>query len=475
MANLTGGTLAPSQGPRQSAAARALGAPKGVTRPAKAGKIPGAGRSAQNAARADAKADYHEAHPSRAIGQRSVPAPTRSPSVFDPLHNTYSEPELERLGVDQAGDQQKMELSQYGRQAKEVLAQEGATQKAFQGYANTTNTLLGQQQQEAQTSAKTFENQQAESALQAGKAIETAGQNAASLTGGYLDPAVKAQLLSESQRAGTAGQAGTSFAANLGQNEMNYMGNLRAVAAQKATEGHAQIAGTYGKQLGTIRGRAAEATAKVVPNSLKFANEIGQKQFTDAVTRQGLGIKQETLGAKVQEGKAKLAVQERGQNLSRQSAAERNQITARGQSFNNWAKREDLAIKKLSAVDKARYDQARIQIDKQTKEGKAPNPAAGRKYLQTLNNALSTVKAELARGQKKGFKGQQLYNIARKQLGEGKYTGKGGIEPGTPMGQNLIDAALNLAVYGRLSTVNQAEAQALGLSPNMKPEWFRSK
>jgi hypothetical protein len=474
----TGGTLAPSQGPRQSAAAVALGAPKGVSRAKAPGKVPGGGRYLNKASgkmeSAQQIKDYRapaNPHPSRAIGAQAVPAarpPSRGQTVFNPAEHQYNEAQLTHLGTVQAQNQQQAELGQYGRQAGEVSGQEQAVQKAYGGIANTTNTLLGTLAGQSAEGAKTAENQAADAALQAGKSVETAGQNAASLTAGYLSPEVKAQLQSESARAGATGQAGTSLAANLGQNENNYMANMRAAAAQKATEGSSQIAGTYGKQLGLIRGKEAEATAKVVPNSLKFANELGQKQFTDIITKGGLNLKQNTLEQKAGETAAKNKVTERGQNL----AVQRNRENATQRETAS----ERSAHQKEAASERSAASKIKAAAEKRTGKG---STAAQDKIFSELGSAASRIAS--FRSGKKPLNDQAIREaISSGQFKEGysvKNSKTGKVEQKVRINhqkaignQVIVQAALEAWNTHTISKQTRNELKAQGYEPGNDAE-----
>jgi hypothetical protein len=374
--------------------------------------------------------------------------------VFDPLHRIYNGRELEHLGSDFAHDQLNAELGQYRNQENQIKGTEQTVSSRYGQAGKITEGALAGLQTGAEAGAKTYENQQAESALKAGQEVNTSGQNAVTRNGGYLDPQVQAALNAEGSRAAGIGGAQNTLASSLGANETNYMTNIRAAAAQRIQEGQRDIGTVYGKQLGTVRGKEAEATAKTVPNALKFGNEIGQKQFQDQMTARGLGIKTEALGVKAAEGQAKNRITERGQNLNRQTNVERNALARQKALFDRRAKKEDIAIKGLSAKDKARYDAARIRID----QGKGANPAAGRKYMSELSRALGYAQALHGSKTKEG----KPYTLAQIRAGVS-----------AKFGADVTTGALNLAYYNRLSKADQAVAIANGMSPEMRPEWFR--
>lgn len=450
------------QGTRLIAAAQALGAPKGVARPQ-----PKAKANLPRPQKTKANLPRPQSHPVKAAPHAQAAKP--STVAFNPLAGTLNTQQLQTLARNTAQSQQKAELAPLQNQAREIQGNEAGVQQRFQQYGQAQDAQLGAIGQSAEASAKTAQNNAAELALKSGQAVEGTGQSQSALTGGYIAPELKAEINAEGARAASTGATGTSLAAQGAQNENNFMANLRATAAAKVTEGAKGISSLYGKQLGENENKQGEAAAKLAPNEAKLLTELGQKQFTDQITAQGLGIKTQTLAQKGQETAAKLKTTERGQNVTRQSAREKAILTARGlnikegqQGFNEWATREKLAVSKLSAADKARYDEAQVRIKSAAASGKAANPKEGRSYESKLSTAESIAKSVLG-NVNQGRGNAQLQQKAREEL-----RAKGA-------SSDVIAAALNLAVYHRLSTADQAAAISYGLTPNIRPEWFKKQ
>lgn len=402
-------------------------------------------------------------HPSRALGATAVKAPSKGQTVFDPSNHSYNEAQLAHLGTIQAQQQEQAELGPLRAQYGQIAGQEGATQKAFGGYADTTNSLLGTLANQTAEGAKTFENQQADAALQAGKTVETAGQNASSLTAGYLTPEVKAQLASESARAGATGQAGTSFAANLGQGQNNYMANMRAAAAMKATEGHGQIASTFGKQLAANQAAQNAAVGKVAPNALKFGNELGQKAFTDRITQAGLGIKSATLQQKGAEGKAKNAVTERGQNLAvvrnrenvsqREAANQRTTATSRENSERSTAAKIKAASeKRTGGLSTAAQNKIFSELGSAASRVQTFRSGKAKLTDQAIREAISSGQSKEGYKNTKGQKAVRINH--QKAIGN----------------QVIINAALEAWNTHTISQQTRTELEAQGYKPGSNAE-----
>jgi hypothetical protein len=374
----------------------------------------------------------------------------------------------------------KAELAPYKARGQEITGTENTVAKRYGAYGEATQSLLGGIQSGAEAGAKTADNAAAETAVKSQGEVNTAGQNATTLTGGQLEPSVKAGTEAGATNIAGLGAAAQANAVSQGQNETNLLASIRAAAAQRVTEGQKGIISDYSKERGKNQAEEGRLLAKQSGDISKLTEADSQKQFEDKTTEAKLrseGVKTES---KIQHEtdenkKINVEIPQREADTRKvdveipQREADTRKVNSEvgKQAFDEWAKREEVAVKNLSAVDKNRYDEAEIKVKQEN-----PSKADAIKYYDTLQNTLSIAKTELAEGKKRGFTGQQLYSIIRKQMAEGKHTGSGKA-PGKPIGQNIIDAALNLAVYGRLSTVDQAEALANGMGPEIKPEWFK--
>jgi hypothetical protein len=264
-------------------------------------------------------APRHGASPSAPRHQPSGPAHA-GPAPQSPLEMNPAQ--LHAYNTAQVKQNTQAELLPFRQKSAELNNQEQTTANRYAGYAQATQSQLGGLQEGQAASAKTATNEAAESALRASKAIETTGQSSAQQNAGYVDPQVKAALSNQQGNVQATGQAREAGAAAMNQNEANFLTNLRAAAAQRATEGMQGIASTYGKQRGEVGGQERQALARMPGQISKLDTEGLQRQFNDRATEQGLGIKIQTLGQKAQETQARLNVTKRGQNLTAQSQAE---------------------------------------------------------------------------------------------------------------------------------------------------------
>lgn len=440
------------QAQRAAAAGKAVGAPKGMQKQGKA-NLP---RPQKTPTKQMPRANPHPNHPGQ--NQHAHAGPPVNPESRSLLE--LNPQQIAQRGTHMAQLQQKAELSPLQNQSKELSGTEAAAQARFKALGEAQSTNLQGISQQAETSAKTSENRAADLALKTGKSIESSGQAEAGQLGGYVSPELKSQMLAAGQRASETTGAGQSLAQQSGQNEVNYMANLRASAAAKVTEGSRQIAAPYGKALAENAGKQRETIAKTAPNAAKYQQELGKEAFNQKATQLGLGIKNSELGLKT----GKLGVEKQNATTKlfdvktkAQSTAAKLGLEGRKLGFNEWSTREKVAISKLSATDQARYHEAQVR----SKE-KPANPKEGRKYMGELAKGLQLVKGVIgSKNEGRGDASSQA--AARKALAE-----KGA-------SSDQIAAILNLAVYHRLSTADQATAISYGLTPNLRPEWFVKK
>lgn len=445
------------QAQRSAAAGKAVGAPKGMQKQAKA-NLP---RPQMAPTKQMPRANPHPNHPGQ--NQHAHAGPPVNPESRSLLE--LNPAQIAQRGTHMAQLQQKAELSPLQGQAKELSGTEAAAQARFKALGEAQSTNLQGISQQAETSAKTSENRAADLALQTAKSIESSGQAEAGQLGGYVSPELKAQMLAAGQRASETTGAGQSLAAQSGQNEANYLQNLRASAAAKVTEGSRQIAAPYGKALAENAGKQRETIAKTAPNAAKYQQELGKEAFNQKATQLGLGIKNSELGLKT--GKLGVEKQNASTNAFKartgaQTAAAKLGLEGRKLGFNEWATKEKVAISKLSAADKAIYDRAQIKVKENAAQGKTASPKEGRKYMDRINGSVAVIRAALG-GTNQGRGTHTSQEEIRAKLRE-----KG-------ISDDVISAALNLAVYNRLSTADQAAAIANGLTPNLRPQWFRKK
>lgn len=443
---------------RQAGAAQALGAPRvtgqrsqGVGKPPGAAKAKASGPPRGGQKQGGGQKAQH--------GQQPHPEPT----VFNPaVHGAYSGRELSHIATSEESNYLRPQREALQAQGKEIQGTEQTVANRYGNVAKQGEATVAGLQGNAEASAKTYENQVAQNALKATQGVETAGQDALTRNAGYLDPQVKAAMEAGQARVGATGAAQNSLATNLGQNEVNFMGNLRAVAAQRATEGQANIASTYGKQQAGVQTKEHELATKLPELARTRAGQLGEKQFAE----QGVKAKLASEGIKLRQGQEKIGQGNRKLGLEGakvKQTGEKLGLEGRRVAADEWYKHEDARIKGLSAEDKAKYDEGKAKYEryKETHGGKAPNPKEGRKYMAQITTAQTVAeKAGVHRGLKAG-EVNAAYKAAREALA------KAGAS------NDVTNAAIEIAVQGRLSKGNQSIAQSYGLEPSMRAEWFR--
>lgn len=448
---------------RMSGAAQALGAPKvsSVKAQAKtggkpAGKPPGTGGKGKPAP--GLPPPVHPGFQPKPPGAHQAAArpPARAPAPVSPLEMNPAQ--MQSYYTKQVGANTQAELAPYRQRQGEIGNVEKTVAGRYGAAAGITEgTLAGLQTQQAE-GAKTYENNAADAALKVSKGIETAGQNAITRNGGAVDPQVQAALNAETARASSTGAAQTALAGQLGQNEANFMTNVRAAAAQRSLEGQRGIASHYGAERAKVGGEEARVMGRQPGEISKLLGEGLQRQFTDRATEAGLNIKGQTLAQKAQESQAKNAVTERGQNQSNARNAESNRQREAASQRTARTAGERNEISKLSAEDKRRYDEARVRIDEKTKGGKPPSPKEGRTYMAKLSTAESIARSVL---------GNEPRSKTAQARARAELTKKGA-------SGDVAAAAMNLAVYGRLGPADRAAAESYGLTRQMRPQWFRT-
>jgi hypothetical protein len=466
---------------RANAAAAALGAPKVVSQKAQpAGKMPrflnkGTGKmeTAQQmkASRTKALAPSAPQRAPKAPAQVKTPAkPAASAAARAPAAKSWLEMnpgEIQKLASSTVSKDTQAELVPYRQRQGEISGTEGTVAKRYGAYGEATDKLLSGIQETQANSAKTFDNQAADAVTKSQGEVNTTGQNAITNNAGYEDPQLRAQLASEQGAVTNIGAAGQANANALGQNEANTLATIRAAAAQRVAEGQRGIASTFGKQRGETQAKEGELLAKEGGASQKLDTELLQKQFTNQAAEAGLKVKVGTLGVDQENAATKAqAVKASEQNNTTKNsiAAEKLKLQAGKLGFEEWAKREKLPLEKMSIVDKARYEKAEIRVKEQALKGKPPNPKEGRKYMSEIATAATIAKAQ---GVYAGKTGKALAKAKQKAEQAIVKAAKG-----ATVNREIVEAAMNVAYYGRLSTADQAVAMSYGLTQEIRPEWF---
>lgn len=463
---------------RTAAAAQALGAPKGIQAPKITGQKPQPSKPPMRFLnKASGKMETRQQMKAYRAPARQMPQTNNAanhPGAQQPAHAGPANPgalsllemspqQIQQRAQGMAQGTLQAELSPLRAQANELRGTEAAAQARFKALGEAQSQNLQNVSNEAQAQAKTAENRAAELALSSGKSIETAGQAQAGQLAGYISPELRAQQLAAGQRAAETGGATQGLAAQSAQNENNYLNNLRAAAAAKVTEGSRQLAAPYAKALAENQNKQTSAVLKLAPESAKINQQLSKEAFNEKATQLGLGIKNSELGLK----QGKLGVEQQNASTKARDVGAKTKLgqqklglEARKAAFNEWATKEKVAISSLSATDKARYDEAQIRVKEAAAKGKSATPKEGRSYMSKLSTAESIAKSIL------GTLHQGRGNAASQQKAREELRAKGA-------SSDVISAALNLAVYGRLSTADQAAAISYGLTPQMRPQWFR--
>jgi hypothetical protein len=470
---------------RQSAAARNLGAPKGVTKAPAAKTFNTTGGSKPPAVKAAVKVSMPKAAakaPVRATKStvKATPAPRKSGGGESLALSELSPAQTAHRALKQAQASEKAESEPYQKLLSEIHGQEGTAAKQYAGYGQTAQATLGSLGAAQESSAKTFENQAAENALTQGKAIETTGQVQGSMTGGYVAPELRAQLNAEGTQAKEAGATQNSFAQNSAQAGGNLMTGLRAAAVQRNQEGltrgipnaFAKEANSVQEKLGTVVGKVG-ATADKNREALE-KNQYNERATNEKLAHEGVKIGQEGVYKQGVVRNAAASTAEKGSAAAATNAtnvAKVNATKENAEEKNTTALRVAEGKNKAGRANAQEANKDKVRIAEIKEKGAAAGSAAGRKYAAAVNNAYSVVHQEIEAGRKTGAKGQQLYNIAVKQLEEGKHTGSGRA-PGKPLGANLIHAAMSL-IYngGKLTGKTRIEAIENGV-PETSP-WLQ--
>jgi hypothetical protein len=471
MAN-TGGTAAPST-VRVSGAAQALGAPKisqiKAQKTSPAGKVPGVGKKTPNLPRFQGSKNGKNAGRQGKAQAPGAPKPAARPSVFNPLEGTESGAELQKTARSEANEIAKTELTPLKEAATEIGQNQLGVSERYGHMAEATNSLLKSTGEQQEASAKTFENQQADNAIKAGQGVETAGQNARTLTGGALEPGVQAEINAEGQKVAQTGAAQQSFAANLGQSQNAEQSAIRSAAADRALEGQSRIASSYGKALATNEESQGRAVAKVGDDTAKIQNELGQKQFTDYATSQGLGLKTATLAQKGAETAAKDKLTERGQNLKTKETAERTKATERGQTLAQYRNAENNQTRiRGQNITQAHYTET-DQIARQKAQAALKKGGLTTSEENKLGTEIGSAYETIRQLREQKLSPTQIRNV----LSTGNLKANVGGKPSTLKFSRvsnpvLAQAAFELWDYHKVSPHTEATLKSLGLS--IKPQ-----
>jgi hypothetical protein len=358
---------------------------------------------------------------------------------------TANQGDIHNRAVTQTRLERNAALQPYQAQGAQIQANEAGAQQAYaklQGSENEQLAKLGTQQE---ASAKTLQNQMAENALQQGKAIETTGQTQASMTGGYVSPELRSQLLSQSQLAGQTGGAGNQFAQNLAQAGATNLAEMRGTASLKALGGSQNLTNFFQKQQQGVQQNEQGVLAKVAPRALEIEGNLGKEQYTRRATQAALEGKSLAQAQKGKETLARLRTTERGQNITREGHEMTAQTAREGHQQKLW--------EHTHPTGKATGRKGSGKPEK--------SPESATKFMHEVSGAEAAGRQVFAQSGKKS-----LYNRKRQEQVRHYLAGRGA-------SGDVISATLNMLVYGKLGKKDRQTAKAYGVIPEKAPPgWF---
>jgi hypothetical protein len=461
----TGGTLAPpapgkatpQPGGRKTAAAVALGAPKtsSVTR-AKASapaKMPKTAKAPAKLPRAQGAKQ-----PAQAKAPRTVPNYTEG---------VLSGEQIKNIAHNEAQEVLKAELAPLKGEGREISQNEQGASERYQQYSGAANELLSNVAGAQQTSAKTFENQAADNALQAGKAVETAGQTQASMTGGYVSPELKAQLNAEATREAGVGAANNTFAQSSAAAGSNLIQGMRSAAALRSVEGQDKLTGYFQKEASKVGEDENSRVAKVGADQADYEQKIGSENAKQYVDLRALGIKQSELGNKTQLDQSKIgreSVENQASKAKIQSEGVKNQVSLAKLGLEG--EKEQATQKRYEAEDKENEASAKEKLAKTADGGVTTDTEL--KLVGEVSSAYGTVEMLRANAKKAEKEGkppptpQQIRQFIH--IGADVEVGKSKVKVKAVSNPTLVNAAVELYYYHTVSPATAAALKAAGIN-----------
>jgi hypothetical protein len=489
MASVTGGTAVSSI--RMNAAARVLGAPRPTVASQRAQRATGAprlpGRPGTNGQQHGIS--QHQAATPKPIVQHPVKAPhalkpiaphpaatLRSsgvpPAAFNPLQGDLNSKQLAALSSSITRENDEATLKPLAEESKQISGAEGAALTRYGQMGQTGQQIQAGLQQGLEASAKTGENQAADAALSASKAIETSGQSAAAMNGGQVNPAVQAALSSAQNQTAGLGGAAEQYQQAMGVSGQGLMANLRAAAAQRVTEGAGKIAQEYAASQGKIGEKEANTLAKQPAEAKSLAVELGQKQLTDAATLKSLGVKEGTLKVTGEKAATEKAFKE-GETRSKQEEVgvkqaklgierEKNEDSLKKEEIKVRGELEKQGLANAGALAKEQV-KAKYKLEEANKKaGRLTTPEEYK--ANTELSAAYTIVQESRSGKSKASPAEIREALTRGHEVVKNSSGKEVKETGPKVeNQVLITAALELWNYHKVSPVTERQLKNMGI------------
>ena len=421
----------------------------------------------------------HVARTPRQAAQR-VPAPkppkATSTAGYDPLaeylSGKYDSPsQLQALASNITKENDEAVLAPLRQQSKEITGAEGTALTRFGQMGAAGQQVQAGLQQGEEASAKTAENQAAENALSASKAIEGTGQSAADQTAGYVDPQVQAALTSAQTQTAGVGGAAAQFQQAMGVSGANEMSALRAAAAQRVVEGAQRIGEGYAASQAKGANEEDKVLAKRPAETKSLAVELGNKQASEVGVLKEVGVKEGTLSnakEKVavekayKEGETKKGFEEAGTKKAKlgiereKNAAtrEKTQSQLKSDEVKNGNTIRTAEIKAKSALEVANKKDGHLTTSEEDKAvGELSSAYATIQQLRTEKVSNTEIREGLTKG-----------SLPVKS--EGKVTKE---KIPTIKNQVLVQAAMELWDFHKVNSVTERQLTRSGIQ--VPQEW----
>ncbi len=394
-------------------------------------------------------------------GGHHAPAPRPPTASREPDINEMTPAQRHSFATRTVRQNTQTELEPYKQRGAELGNQELNTSRRYGAYGQAADTLIGQQQGSAETSAKSFLNQVADSTLKAEKGVETTGQNTQAGNAGYLDPQVAQALAAQRAVVAGTGAAQRGAAETTGQAETGYMTNLRAAAAQRVAEGQQGISSKYAGLQGQNMQQENRLLGKVPGQIAAKESELA----TTAFNQRAVQAKIELEGGKLKVAQTEAGTKRKGVEGNLKLAGSKLELDREKFGSDNEYKKAKLELDGLNGESLRNYRNARAAYTKwseRNKGAKTATPAEGNKWAGEVGKVQVLAKSLIGKNKRTSKLYHDVQNQVAKEA-EGKY------------GTAEVQAAINLAFYGHLVGRDEEAAFSHGLNPEMRPNWFKGK
>ena len=181
-------------------------------------------------------------------------------------------------------------------------------------------------------SAKTFENQAAEAALQGTRSIETSGQQQEHNAGGPLGAQFNTALQAGKNLLGGIGQAGVQGTVGRQESESGFLANIRANAVARFDQTNAGVASGYArsreKEEGSYQKARASLAGKLKSEEVVQGDKIGQAKYAEELKAQELGPKNAARLSTTEKNRAEIGDKSRKLGIEEQNSASKRETEA---------------------------------------------------------------------------------------------------------------------------------------------------